>query len=77
MFFFIFFSHIHINVTTRFLTCNPNLNNIQGYVDEADKFYENPNAWLRQHYPPNSTLPSHIICFDNLVPIIGNDILTR
>ncbi|XP_050293187.1 GPI mannosyltransferase 3 [Anthonomus grandis grandis] len=71
------YSHLHMNVSTRFLTCNPNLNKISNYKDEADHFYMNPNNWLRQHYPPNKPLPSHIICFDNLVPVIGNDILTR
>ncbi|XP_076260440.1 phosphatidylinositol glycan anchor biosynthesis class B [Rhynchophorus ferrugineus] len=71
------YSHIHVNVTARFLTCNPNLNNISSYVDEADAFYHNPNAWLRNNYPPNSNLPSHIICYDNLLPIIGSDVLTR
>ncbi|XP_066245017.1 GPI mannosyltransferase 3 [Euwallacea similis] len=71
------YSHIHINVKTRFLTCNPNLDGIEDYIDEADQFYAKPNNWLRQNYPPNSTLPSHIVCFDTLVPLIGNDILTR
>lgn len=71
------YSHIHINVTTRFLTCNPNLGNIQGYIDEADQFYSNPNAWLRQNYPKDDLLPSHIICFEVLVPQISTDILSR
>ncbi|CAG9817973.1 unnamed protein product [Phaedon cochleariae] len=70
------YSHLHINVTTRFLTCLPNLNNIDGYVDEADQFYKNPSAWLRQNYPPNGTLPSHIILFDVLEANIS-DILSR
>lgn len=71
------YSHIHINVTTRFLTCNPNLGNIQGYIDEADQFYTNPNAWLKQNYPKDDLLPSHIICFEVLVPQISTDILSR
>ncbi|XP_060527304.1 GPI mannosyltransferase 3 [Cylas formicarius] len=71
------YSHLHVNVTTRFLTCNPNINEVHGYVDETDYFYKNPNGWLRQNYPPKEPLPSHIICFDNLLPIIGGDILTR
>lgn len=71
------YSHIHSNVTTRFLTCNPNLHNIPNYVDEADIFYKNPNAWLRKNYPSNHILPSHIICFDNLIPVLGDDILSR
>ncbi|XP_074034783.1 phosphatidylinositol glycan anchor biosynthesis class B [Leptinotarsa decemlineata] len=70
------YSHLHVNVTTRFLTCTPNFNKIDNYVDEADLFYENPNGWLRQNYPPNGTLPTHIICFDILQPNI-RDILSR
>ncbi|KAL1505327.1 hypothetical protein ABEB36_004918 [Hypothenemus hampei] len=71
------YSHLHLNVTTRFLTCEPNLKKIENYIDEAEEFYLDPNKWLRKNYPPNDTLPSHIICFDSLVPIIGGDILTR
>nr|XP_023015260.1 GPI mannosyltransferase 3-like [Leptinotarsa decemlineata] len=70
------YSHLHVNVTTRFLTCTPNFNKIDNYVDEADLFYENPNGWLRQNYPPNGTLPTHIISFDILQPNI-RDILSR
>ncbi|KAG5881606.1 hypothetical protein JTB14_030303 [Gonioctena quinquepunctata] len=70
------YSHLHINVTTRFLTCMPNFNKIDGYLDEADTFYKDPNAWFRQNYPPNGSLPSHIILFDILEPNIG-DILSR
>lgn len=70
------FSHLHVNVTTRFLTCVPNLNEVDDYVDEADTFYNNPSAWLRVNYPPKGTLPSHIIMFDVLAPQLG-DILSR
>ncbi|KAL3278421.1 hypothetical protein HHI36_013743 [Cryptolaemus montrouzieri] len=70
------YSHLHVNVSTRFLTCNPNLNNSENYVDEVTLFYNDPNSWLRHNYPPNGTLPSHIITFDSLVPSIM-DILSR
>ncbi|VEN61997.1 unnamed protein product [Callosobruchus maculatus] len=70
------YSHLHVNVTTRFLTCLPNFNNVEGYIDEADHFYFSPIKWLRQYYPPNGVLPSHIIIFDNLEPFV-KDILTR
>lgn len=71
-----FFSHLHVNVTTRFLTCLPNLSKIDSYVDEADLFYNSPNAWLRQNYPPTGVLPSHIILFDNLESTVSS-ILSR
>ncbi|CAH1112261.1 unnamed protein product [Psylliodes chrysocephalus] len=70
------YSHLHVNVSTRFLTCLPNFNNIDNYIDEADSFYENPNRWLISNYPPNGTLPSHIICYDVLQQSITN-ILNR
>lgn len=63
-------------VPARFLTCEPNFNNTKNYIDEADRFYESPNVWLRSQYPPNGTLPSHIVSFDVLIPRIS-DILSR
>ncbi|XP_057651282.1 GPI mannosyltransferase 3 [Diorhabda carinulata] len=70
------YSHLHINVTTRFLTCLPNLNNQENYTDEADLFYLDPNGWFRNNYPQNGTLPTHIISFDILQPFI-TDILNN
>lgn len=70
------YSHLHKNVTTRFLTCEPNLYNVSNYQDEADQFYNNPNEWLRSNYPPTGKLPSHIIAFDSLLLSI-TDILSR
>lgn len=70
------YSHLHKNITTRFLTCNPNLTDSPTYVDESSRFYQNPSAWLRKNIPPNGTLPSHIISYDVLVPQI-TDILSR
>ncbi|KAJ8914945.1 hypothetical protein NQ315_002468 [Exocentrus adspersus] len=65
------YSHLHVNVTTRYLTCLPNLNSIENYIDEADLFYNDPSQWLRLNFPVNGTLPSHVICFDVLVPYIS------
>ncbi|KAJ6635465.1 GPI mannosyltransferase 3 [Pseudolycoriella hygida] len=64
-----YFSHIHQNVTMRFLTCEPNLTEQDNYVDEADHFYKDPLAWYRFHIPvyPRSAIPTHLIMFDNLV----------
>lgn len=68
-----YYSHIHANVTMRFLTCEPNFKNEQNYVDEADKFYEAPMKWIRSHLPvhPVSALPTHVVLFDTLVPKIS------
>lgn len=69
-----FYSHVHQNVTLRFLTCEPNLNGDQYYTDEADQFYDNPAAWLRSHVPvyPKSAMPTHAVLFDSLQPKIGD-----
>lgn len=45
------YSHLHLNVKARFLTCEPNLAAEAHYVDEADIFYQDPERWLRQMYP--------------------------
>lgn len=46
----IFFSHLHRNISMRFLTCEPNLKHQENYVDEADIFERNPMSWLQQEY---------------------------
>ncbi|XP_018333456.1 GPI mannosyltransferase 3 isoform X2 [Agrilus planipennis] len=69
-------NHLHVNVSTRFLTCEPNLKKSVTYIDETENFYKNPNKWLRDEYPPKGPLPSHIVAFDVLVPFI-KDILSR
>lgn len=63
-----YFSHVHQNVTMRFLTCEPNLAAAAAYVDEADRFYAEPAKWLRSHLPvyPVSALPTHVVLFDVL-----------
>ncbi|XP_059620266.1 GPI mannosyltransferase 3-like [Phlebotomus argentipes] len=66
------YSHIHANVTLRFLTCEPNLTDDPGYEEEAEAFYRNPSAWLDANvpaYPPSET-PSHVVLFDSLKPKI-------
>lgn len=75
------YSHLHTNVTTRFLKCNPNLGHVDGYVTEVQNFYDNPSVWIRNNYPNREVgsedkLPSHIVAFDNLVPRLS-DILSR
>ncbi|KAF0749462.1 GPI mannosyltransferase 3 [Aphis craccivora] len=63
------FSHLHMNITARILTCEPNLHGISNYTDEADVFFENPNKWLEESYSAESkkNLPTHIVMFDQLL----------
>lgn len=72
-----YYSHIHANVTMRFLRCEPNWKKQENYVDEADQFYRDPMQWIRTHLPtyPRTSLPTHLVVFDNLVPRI-QDFLT-
>lgn len=65
-------SHVHHNTTMRFLRCEPNLNGVENYSDEADTFYSDPMGWIRKNLPvhPRSALPSHVIAFDSLEPRI-------
>lgn len=53
----------------RFLTCEPNFQKVDNYLDEADQFYKEPAAWIRSHIPvyPRTALPTHLIMFDSLV----------
>lgn len=67
-----YYSHIHQNITMKFLTCEPNFNNVTGYMDEADLFYSNPMGWIEKYIPlyPVDELPSHVVIYDNLEPLI-------
>lgn len=67
-----YFSHVHANVTMRFLKCEPNLKNEDKYVDEADQFYNSPMKWIRSHLPvhPIDALPTHLVVYDTLAPQI-------
>lgn len=69
-----FYSHVHKNVSMRFLHCEPNFEKISNYTDEADLFHEAPMKWIRNHLPvrPIEALPTHLVVFDSLVPRIGD-----
>lgn len=62
------YSHVHQNVSMRFLTCEPNLTNKRFYVDEADKFFTYPKNWIQKNLltQSKSNWPTHIVLFDNL-----------
>jgi phosphatidylinositol glycan class B len=56
-----FYSTIHRrDVEFKFITCEPPLESIEGYLDESDIFYKNPQAVL------NDVTDDYLILFDNL-----------
>lgn len=63
------YSHLHHHVPVRFLTCEPNLQHLSSYIDEADRFYLNPADFMNGQYEtvPTSQMPTHLIMFDTLV----------
>lgn len=67
-----YYSHIHQNVTMNFLTCEPNLQNVTNYKDEAEVFYEHPMKWIEFNIPvhPIEELPQFVVIFDVLEPHI-------
>lgn len=67
-----FYSHLHENVTARFLTCEPNLEAREDYIDEAAEFFTLPMLWLSQNYgdKKDSEMPTHVVLFDKLAPDI-------
>ncbi|CAK9820889.1 GPI mannosyltransferase 3 [Anthophora plagiata] len=67
------YSHLHVNVPIRMLTCEPNFSNDTNYVDETDMFFANPTGWLDRNYNSNESivLPDYVILFDNIVPKVG------
>ncbi|XP_076655940.1 phosphatidylinositol glycan anchor biosynthesis class B [Halictus rubicundus] len=62
------YSHLHVNVSTKILTCEPNFYDSTNYVDEADTYFANPARWLSRRYSEqqNATIPSHVITFDDV-----------
>lgn len=71
--FYIFISYVHRNISMRILECPPS--DKQGYLDEADKFYLNPSAWLTKQFGDQTEhrdqigLPSHIVMYNVLLPV--------
>lgn len=61
-----FYSHVHCPMRMRFLECPPDLRGEEGYVDEAQQFFEDPLHWLRNSFPYKSSLPTHLVLFDVL-----------
>lgn len=63
------YSHLHINVTTRFLECEPPLSTNSYQYDEAEDFFQDPEDWLRKHWDELKS-PSHVACFDVISHIV-------
>ncbi|XP_050525258.1 GPI mannosyltransferase 3 [Daktulosphaira vitifoliae] len=59
------YSHLHRNISTKILTCEPNINEESYYKDEADLFFDNPLKWLDETYYKKK-VPSHIVIFNVL-----------
>lgn len=56
----------------RFLTCEPNLNHVENYTDEADVFFGDPVGWLKKEYAVTpQPWPSHLVYFSPLHKTIG------
>nr|XP_009861747.1 GPI mannosyltransferase 3 [Ciona intestinalis] len=68
-----YYASLHQNITMRFLTCEPNLDDTKDYLDEADIFFSDPVSWLEQEYKLSketrqcgSLLPNRLVMFDVL-----------
>lgn len=82
-----YYSHVHQNISMRFLTCEPNFEIRENYLDEADVFYQDPNKWLRDNYVTNPLvndyngktvrLPTHIVMYDSMYSVISEFLLSH
>ncbi|KAJ8720607.1 hypothetical protein PYW08_006072 [Mythimna loreyi] len=58
------YSHLHLNITTRYLHCEPPLNSTGG-TTEAEAFFNNPQRWWRAEHAHRQT-PDLVVLFDRL-----------
>lgn len=65
------YSHLHVPVPARFITCEPPVN--MNTQDESEVFYSNPTKWLDNHLTESTT--SHIVMFDQLAPKLNESLL--
>ncbi|KRY75004.1 GPI mannosyltransferase 3 [Trichinella pseudospiralis] len=59
-----FYSHLHRPVEMRFLTCEPNLNNITNYISESDMFHKYPEIWIQSEM--RNIRPTHLVLYENM-----------
>ena len=71
LFLFVFQSYLHKNVSMRFLTCEPNLKNLNNYTDEADVFFNDPPQWLLKNQEVYNDV-NYVVMFENLYENIGS-----
>ncbi|XP_067678293.1 GPI mannosyltransferase 3-like [Haliotis asinina] len=68
-----YYSYVHRNISMRFLTCEPNLQQLDNYTDEAEVFFHDPVRWLKTEYSGTRlSWPSHIIYFSPLQGTVGS-----
>lgn len=58
------YSHLHLNITTRYLSCEPPLN-ASGTTYEAETFFNNPQRWWRQETALRQA-PDLLVLYDRL-----------
>lgn len=70
-----FYSHLHANVSMRFLTCEPPLPRTRQsgpHEEEAEEFYKQPLKWLKTNVlHSNSVVPTHLVMYDTLQPTVA------
>ena len=60
------YSHIHENISVKFLKCDPNLENKIGYVEEAQRFFAKPMIWINENYREKINIPTYLVVYDNI-----------
>ncbi|XP_047027731.1 GPI mannosyltransferase 3 [Helicoverpa zea] len=58
------YSHLHLNITTRYLHCEPPINGSASNY-EAEAFFNNPQRWWRTEHASRQT-PDLVVLFDRL-----------
>lgn len=58
------YSHLHVNITTRYLNCDPPIGKT-GDTYESEAFFHNPQAWWRREYNSRQP-PTFVVLFDVL-----------
>ena len=64
-----------MNASLKFLSCPPNLDAIDNYIDEADVFYQNPTKWLSINV--SSLPPNYLVLFDCLLNSVSSFIASN
>lgn len=69
-----FYSHVHLNVSMRFLQCEPNFANTSNYSDEADTFYSNPHKFIVENVSNVSLPPRLLVMFEPMWILLGKEL---